>query len=1172
MGIRGILLTLTLLAGTAWAQRPELVPQTGHGATIDEAIFSPDGKLLATSGSYMVKLWSPATGRLLRTLRVDTLASAMAFSPDGKYLVVGEGMGAEVETAPVDSPLRKAGDAYQVQFWDVNTGELVRKVRGHAFWISSIAFSPDGKWLATAGSEGEILLREGASGRVLAQLRGKVESEKAVWPQVTFSPDGSLLAFSDGQDDVEVWDVARRARLRDLGPGTRGAAGLRFTSNGKSLVGVIAAAEKGKGGDLVLWELDTGKQDLLVPGIHGSVAISHDWSLLAVGTEAGDEKRIEFYDLTKGTKLGAAIPGYGILEFSPDDAMLVSWNPYVETKQVEGLGGGGGSPEIIVWDLKKTLLPLQRIPRFSLEDRATEVVAYSVAVGDGGRLLARRIAGMTGGDTLALWDLTSNSGPRLLRAPQGVTANIALSQRGRWVALSVPGGVLTAGLDKGEPKLLKLPEHDSSAWTDILALSPDEQLLARTGMDGKIKPLTIWQIASGNVTVSLTDVVGFAWFPDSHQFVTGDKEGNIQVRASETGQVVRKLGVHAKVNAVAVSPDGRRVASGADDGTVRIWDAGTGAQVAAFAEPGCAYAPSETAKKSTVTIKVMPDCVAALQYSPDGRLLVAAGQAAAASIFVWDAATGKLLHSLTNSFDATGSADSKFPFAFTADSRFLIQGTRYITLWDLKSGQPAAILATASGGDWLVISPDGYFDGSPGGWKGIAWRFGGSTFDVVPVEAFYGDFYEPGLLSAIVAGNAPRAKQGLEERDRRQPVVTLEANPAADRRTAALAIHVCQAPPDTKHSQGSGARDLRLFRNGILVRRWHGDLLQGKACRDLAAEVGLTAGMNTLVAYAFNDGDIKSEDTTAPVEGGEKSAGAEGTGYILAVGVDKYAPPGMDLRYARDDAQAFATEFAQDQAALRNFKTMVPVSLLDDDATAANIRAALAILAGDPVPLSEAQRRLFAGLRKAQPEDGVFLFFAGHGTAVHNQFYLLPHDFAPGAMAEDPEQAHAISDGDLGRLFEGIDGRHFLVIIDACRSGQALEAEEKRQGAMNSKGLAQLAYEKGMYILTASQAYQAAMEASQYGHGLLTYSLLDLISHPASTGGELYLLDWLEEAAEQVPALQRNFLEGSRGFSLVEGQESLAPAQRSVQRPRLFYRRDPDPNPLLVVAPPAQPK
>ena len=64
-------------------------------------------------------------------------------------------------------------------------------------------------------------------------------------------------------------------------------------------------------------------------------------------------------------------------------------------------------------------------------------------------------------------------------------------------------------------------------------------------------------------------------------------------------------------------------------------------------------------------------------------------------------------------------------------------------------------------------------------------------------------------------------------------------------------------------------------------------------------------------------------------------------------------------------------------------------------------------------------------------------------------------------------------------------------MIDACNSGQALEAEEKRRGPMNSKGLAQLAYEKGMYILTAAQSYQAALEAAQLGHGLLTYALVE---------------------------------------------------------------------------------
>ena len=87
--------------------------------------------------------------------------------------------------------------------------------------------------------------------------------------------------------------------------------------------------------------------------------------------------------------------------------------------------------------------------------------------------------------------------------------------------------------------------------------------------------------------------------------------------------------------------------------------------------------------------------------------------------------------------------------------------------------------------------------------------------------------------------------------------------------------------------------------------------------------------------------------------------------------------------------------------------------------------------------------------------------------------------------------SHSISDIELEEAVEGLDAGHLLMVIDACNSGQALEAEEKRRGPMNSKGLAQLAYEKGMYILTAAQSYQAALEAAQLGHGLLTYALVE---------------------------------------------------------------------------------
>ena len=87
--------------------------------------------------------------------------------------------------------------------------------------------------------------------------------------------------------------------------------------------------------------------------------------------------------------------------------------------------------------------------------------------------------------------------------------------------------------------------------------------------------------------------------------------------------------------------------------------------------------------------------------------------------------------------------------------------------------------------------------------------------------------------------------------------------------------------------------------------------------------------------------------------------------------------------------------------------------------------------------------------------------------------------------------AHSISDLELEQAFAQLDAGLTLMVIDACNSGQVLEAEEKRRGPMNSKGLAQLAYEKGMYILTAAQSYQAALEAAQLGHGYLTFALVE---------------------------------------------------------------------------------
>ncbi len=169
---------------------------------------------------------------------------------------------------------------------------------------------------------------------------------------------------------------------------------------------------------------------------------------------------------------------------------------------------------------------------------------------------------------------------------------------------------------------------------------------------------------------------------------------------------------------------------------------------------------------------------------------------------------------------------------------------------------------------------------------------------------------------------------------------------------------------------------------------------------------------------------------------------------------------------------------------------------------------------------------------------------------------------------------HGISDEELEQAVEGIDADKFLMVIDACNSGQALEAEERRRGPMNSRGLAQLAYEKGMYILTAAQSYQAAQEASQLGHGLLTYALIEEgLKQTAADNdpkdGQVWVREWFDYASTRVPNMQLEKMKQARGLghnlSFVAGEERVPEEERLVtQTPRVFYRRESEARPLVV--------
>lgn len=164
----------------------------------------------------------------------------------------------------------------------------------------------------------------------------------------------------------------------------------------------------------------------------------------------------------------------------------------------------------------------------------------------------------------------------------------------------------------------------------------------------------------------------------------------------------------------------------------------------------------------------------------------------------------------------------------------------------------------------------------------------------------------------------------------------------------------------------------------------------------------------------------------------------------------------------------------------------------------------------------------------------------------------------------------SISDRELAEVFERINGGQMLLIIDACNSGQALDAEEKRRGPMNSKGLAQLAYEKGMYVLTASQSIELAFESETLKHSYMTYALVEegLKSRVGETDangdGQIWLNEWFDYVVRRVPRMRKEEVEQAarqqgKSLELVEVTE-----QGKMQTPRVFYRREPDAQPWVV--------
>ncbi len=1208
----------------------------GHAGMITSAAFASDGAQVLTASTDVVKIWDASTGREVRSIQINEKdrSGRITLGADGRVYVIGgaappQGSGGflpkfggggdvfrplkvveissgkELTSIKLDtatpcatyvlssdsrllalraSKFKDKINQESIRIFETSSGDEVTTIKipgnGTLHATGALAFSANGKLLAAecelgANMKGSLRVFDILSGQQSRELTissmfmpaVSLDVVKVVTTPLAFSPDNKILALG-GASGIQLWDPGTGQELRVLR--------TQFKE------GATTASSTPEQLSQSVQKSGVTEQDMaqMTGDVSGMMEMMND----------PDNPMSQFFGTAQKLAGMGGLPAQRSfsdkrLQFTPDGRWLV-------TEKREGLQ---------IWDLSTGNYLQQRMGTMAPIAFSPDGLYVAVMEVDPKDLMA----GKMDSRQLVIRDLTTSN----IRSKSQWNGpiqpeEIAFGPDGTWIAVKIRG---TGGqveihiLDAQTGSELRTMTLAGVSGSDTGIVSVNARYIAVGGQEAAAAGTTSspFEMMGGQMSQKdmekMSKEMAKAMGTSMQTTQPHQPKYEIKLFDLQSGQQLRTIGLEppqqtnqptASVfgfgiedHAIRFNKDGSLLAVEDTDQqypVIKIYDTASGGAVSVIrlsakqprpSSSSDPYALLQSGKKTRPTFS----------FSPDGVILAVSSQEDGYSVQLWDVATGKLLRTVphNNRVDA---------MAFSPDGRFLVtllrDGSKMV--WDSRGGTLLVTLIEFPGlhftTEWLAATPDGLFDGSPAAWNQILWRFSQSTFDVAPVETFFNDLYYPGLLSEVFSGSAPKAPRDVSQLDRRQPHVRLLAEGDGTLRVNKVRVEVTEAPADATHPSGSGAQDVRLFRNGSLVNVWRADVLQGQSSKVLEADVPIIAGENRFVGYAFNHDNVKSADSFLTITGAD-SLKRSGTAYILAIGVDQYENADFNLKYAVADAQAFSDNLLQAQKKLGTFANVEVIQLFNHDATKANILGALLRFAG-----KEAGGAAFEKIRTAQPEDAIFVYYAGHGMAEGSRFYMIPHDlgYTGSRSSLDTNSIRAIltrsiSDEELEQAFEKIGAGQTLFVIDACNSGQALESAEKRHGPMNSRGLAQLAYEKGMYVLAAAQGYQAALEAAKLGHGYLTYALVEEGIKNSSADdlpkdGEIVVREWLDYAAARVPQMQMEKMMESRLLKhevvFVEGEEKIANLQqRSVQQPRVFYRRESEQQPLVIQKP-----